>query len=342
MSDRERIQDKSAAALKRQIESVGRLAASTVLVEHGLTAALREITEIAAHALSVDRVSIWRHGEGDTEATSIEIFDARKQSHEPGQRMEMNERQRYMVDLWRSHVLAIDDTENDGRIDSFRERIIRPLDMRAVLLVSVRREGLFIGSIVFTKIGQPHAWTAEEQAFAGVFAAFVSHTMETQERRRLESAFKDYVVSASDWFWEWDGEHRFTYLSECYYEVTGDAPENVIGRSGIEKGQVIDDPVAAALYGRAIKNHQPFRDIAAKRSMPNGNRQWIRSSAVPFHDDQGHFAGYRGVSTDVTESVLMEQAMQADKIQFRDLIDAAPVPLTIITDGQYVYGNTLA
>ena len=58
-----------------------------------------------------------------------------------------------------------------------------------------------------------------------------------------------------------------------------------------KKGQVIDDPVAAALYGRAIKNHQPFRDIVAKRSMPNGNRQWIRSSAVPFHDDQGHFAG---------------------------------------------------
>ena len=76
--------------------------------------------------------------------------------------------------------------------------------------------------------------------------------------------------------------------------------------------------------------------------MPNGNCQCIRSSAVPFHDGQGHFAGYRGVSTDVTESVLMEQAMQADKIQFRDLIDAAPVPLTIITDGQYVYGNTLA
>ena len=57
MSDRERIRDKSAAAMKRQIESVGRLAASTVLVEHELTAALREITEVAA-CPAVPRVRI--------------------------------------------------------------------------------------------------------------------------------------------------------------------------------------------------------------------------------------------------------------------------------------------
>ncbi|MFP6774175.1 MAG: PAS domain S-box protein [Alphaproteobacteria bacterium] len=332
----------TAATLERQIESVGRLAVSTVSVDHGLAAALREISEVTADALSIDRISIWRHSEGDTMATSIEVFDARSRSHETGHQMEVNDSQSHMVELWRSHVLAIDDTDDEPRIDSIRESNIRPLNIRAIMFVSIRREGRFVGSMIFSKFAQPHVWTAEEQAFAGVYAEFVSRNLETQERRRLESAFEDYVVSASDWLWEWDAEHQFTYLSERYYEVSGDVPENVIGKSRSDIGRVIDDPLAAALYERAIKNHQPFRDIVAKRNMPSGKRQWIRSSAVSFHDDQGQFAGYRGVSTDVTESVLMEQAMQADELQFRDLIDAAPVPLTIIIDGQYVYGNTLA
>jgi PAS domain-containing protein len=145
--------------------------------------------------------------------------------------------------------------------------------MRALLLVSVRREGRFIGSMVFSKIDQPHAWTAEEQAFAGVFAEFVSHTLETQERRHLESAFKDYVDSASDWLWEWDADQRFTYLSERYYDATGDDPENIIGKSRSEIGRVIEDPLMAALYHRAVTNREPFRDIAAVRTMPNGDRQ---------------------------------------------------------------------
>lgn len=52
-----------ASLLSRQLELVGKLAASTVLIDEGLQPALREITEIAGEVLDVDRVAIWRIGQ---------------------------------------------------------------------------------------------------------------------------------------------------------------------------------------------------------------------------------------------------------------------------------------
>ena len=63
-----------ASLLSRQLELVGKLAASTVLIDEGLQPALREITEIAGEVLGVDRVAIWRIGRDKTEIACGDAF----------------------------------------------------------------------------------------------------------------------------------------------------------------------------------------------------------------------------------------------------------------------------
>ncbi|MBT7760194.1 MAG: MEKHLA domain-containing protein [Rhodospirillaceae bacterium] len=329
-------------SLQRRIKCVGQLAASTVLVEQGLTAAMREISELAARALDVDRVSIWRHAIDDTEATGLEVYSVAEDSHEQGEIRDMTDQQFYMAELRHTHAMAVDDTRQDDRVNDIRIRILEPLNVRALLYFSIRREGRFIGSMVFSKIGQAHVWTAEEQAFAGVFTEFVSRNLETHARRQLETAFKDFADSASDWLWETDTEDRFTYLSDRFYELNTDAPEDIVGRPRAESGYRIEDLEVAASFHQTVVDHKPFRDIVAVRTLANGHHQWARSSGVPYFDEKGDFAGYRGVSTNITDRVQLERALRADEVLFRELIDAAPLPLTIIVGGDYVYGNTLA
>jgi hypothetical protein len=69
------------ATLQRQIDGVGQLTASTVLSDHGLTAALEEITEVAARALDVDHVSIWHHSTENTEWTYAEACFGSRNLH---------------------------------------------------------------------------------------------------------------------------------------------------------------------------------------------------------------------------------------------------------------------
>ena len=52
-----------------------------------------------------------------------------------------------------------------------------------------------------------------------------------EERRQSEHRFKDFADAASDWFWETDQNHKFTYVSQPYYDFTGFQPEERLGRT---------------------------------------------------------------------------------------------------------------
>ncbi len=328
--------------LRRQIECVGQLAASTVLVEQGLGAALQEITEAAARALNVDRISLWQHDALDGEATCLEAFDRRARRHEEGAVLQLAQHQAHLAELKRRHVLAVDDTSLDKQAAAIHRDVLDPMSIKAILLVSIRREGRFIGSLACSKLSGPHHWTAEEQAFAGVFAEFVSRSLETHERRNAETAFKDFADAASDWFWETDTEHRFTYVSDKFFKLTGETPDDVIGKTRSESQREIDDPVLANEFLRVLAAHETFRDVINARTFPDGKRQWYRISGVPVFDENDKFKGYRGVGTDVTEHIRMERALQEREANFSALVDAAPLPITVTVDGMHVYGNALA
>ena len=51
-----------------------------------------------------------------------------------------------------------------------------------------------------------------------------------------EVRFRDFAEIASDWFWEMDGNLRWTYFSERFQEVTGIAPSDLIGKTRREVG----------------------------------------------------------------------------------------------------------
>ncbi len=342
MSDVDEHSTETAGALQRQILCVGQLAASTVLVDQGLGPALREITELAAKALELDRISIWRHDAEAENATCLEAFDRAGNSHEQGQTVDLLVHLPYLTELQRTHVIAVADTRRDERMAEIRESVLNVIGIGALLYISIRREGRLIGSMVFSKFGGPHDWTAEEQAFAGVYAEFVSRNLESHERREMEAAFKDFADSTSDWFWETDSKHRLTYLSDRFFAISGENPSNIIGKHISEIGIRVEDPALAADFQRALAARQPFRDIINVRTLPSGKEQWVRANGVPILDEAGEFKGYRGGSADVTDHVRMEQALQEQAISFRALIDAAPLPLTASVDGKYIYGNKLA
>ncbi|MDP6873898.1 MAG: PAS domain S-box protein [Alphaproteobacteria bacterium] len=342
MNDVESSNEDDSGILRRQIECVGQLAASTVLVEQGLDAALREITEVAARALNVDRISLWQHDTSDLEAACLAAYDRGPQRHKQGAVLQLAQHHTYLGELKRLHVLAINDTSLDQRAADIRRDTLEPKGIKALLLVSIRREGQFIGSMAYSKFSGPHHWTAEEQAFAGVFAEFVSRNLETHERRNTETAFRDFANAGSDWSWETDTEHRFTYVSDRFYQLTGETPNDVIGKTRTESRREIDDPVLAGEFSRNLAEHKAFRDAINVRSFPDGKQQWYRISGVPVFDEAGEFKGYRGVGTDATEHIRMERALKEREVNFSALVEAAPLPITVTVDNKYVYGNTLA
>jgi len=175
------------------------------------------------------------------------------------------------------------------------------------VLANWRRQSLFIGlGTLCTAIG-----------FALLFRALVarSRSLERSEAtlRESEARCRDFALTSSDWFWETNEKHRFTYLSD-HIRAFGQDPLTGIGRTRIDlAGDIVSEPAKWQEHVAVLDRHEPFRDFVYKRKVDDDSERVISVSGNPFFDETGQFLGYRGTARDITEKVLAERAVHEAK-----------------------------
>lgn len=132
-----------------------------------------------------------------------------------------------------------------------------------------------------------------------------------------EGRLQNFVDAASEWLWETDKNHVFTYMSERIYHVTGLKPEQIIGKSRldiIDKG-VETDPEKWSHHMADLDAHVPFRDYIYGLDV-GGEQFFIRVNGVPVFNSHGTFMGYRGTGNNVTDRILADQELQRSEQLF--------------------------
>jgi diguanylate cyclase (GGDEF)-like protein/PAS domain S-box-containing protein len=146
----------------------------------------------------------------------------------------------------------------------------------------------------------------------GRFAGYRGVGREMGAKKRAEEAlrlseqrFRDFATSASDWLWETDAEHRFTWFSPNVKDLVGVPPEWHYGKTRREIMAPAVDPELIEAHGQALEAHVPFRDIEYLRRGPDGDI-WSSASGVPIFDEAGRFQGYRGVGRNISDRKSVE------------------------------------
>ena len=150
--------------------------------------------------------------------------------------------------------------------------------------------------------------------------SLVTTYIDITARKRAETAlgaseqrFRDFARASSDWFFETDAQLRFSYFSERFQDVTGLAPEDLLGKQRREvaaPGAVATEPEKWRQHNEDLSQRRPYRDFQYALLGPAGQRLHISVSAVPAFDPSGAFLGYRGTGTDVTELHQAREALQ--------------------------------
>jgi PAS domain S-box-containing protein len=153
--------------------------------------------------------------------------------------------------------------------------------------------------------------------FAVLFRELVarSRALERSEAtlRESEARCRDFALTSSDWFWETDEEHRFSYLSD-HIRAFGQDPQTRIGRTRTELAVDIDsEPAKWQEHLAALDRREPFRDFVYKRKIGDDPERVISVGGNPFFDEAQRFHGYRGTARDITEKVLAERAVHEAK-----------------------------
>jgi PAS domain S-box-containing protein len=141
-----------------------------------------------------------------------------------------------------------------------------------------------------------------------------------EARQASEERFRMFAGIASDWFWETGPDGRISYCSPFIFSLTGYRPEEFIGRNW----RVLPDPQHnaenVARLAREIGARRTFRDEPIVVTGRDGVLHYLALSGSPGFDSDGHFLGYRGVGTDVSERMRVEAELRSHREHLQELV----------------------
>jgi PAS domain S-box-containing protein len=149
--------------------------------------------------------------------------------------------------------------------------------------------------------------------FRALAAQFRGLEQRSLELSRSEDRFRGFAVTSSDWFWETDQNHQFTYVSEGI-RAFGQDPASRVGRSRVDLAvNVGAEAEKWREHLSALARHAPFRDFVYTRKLGDQPENTISVSGDPFFDEAGDFLGYRGTGRDITREVAAERHLREAK-----------------------------
>ncbi|WP_404381759.1 PAS domain S-box protein [Caenispirillum salinarum] len=132
-------------------------------------------------------------------------------------------------------------------------------------------------------------------------------------QKEVERRFSDFARSSADWFWEMDKQGRFTYVSDRIAEATALRASDLVGKRREDIVDTTWNPEAVRSYWDALENRRPVRDFTYRTVPIDGRVHYIRITAVPAHDVNGNFIGFRGTGSEVTAEAEAAAALHAAK-----------------------------
>jgi two-component system cell cycle sensor histidine kinase PleC len=153
-------------------------------------------------------------------------------------------------------------------------------------------------------------WNADGRAIriAGSIYDITDQILASQQLQDSKARFLDFADAASEWFWESDIEHRYTYFSERLSEHAGVVPSAWLHLSRMDLAAEAMELPHWRQHVATLNAHRPFRNFEYEARGPNHETLWFRTSGKPVFDGVGGFLGYRGTGTNITTQKLTEIA----------------------------------
>lgn len=190
----------------------------------------------------------------------------------------------------------------------------------------------------------PVAGPVEIRALARDFNAMA--TMIEDSRRQLELSerrFRELTELSSDWYWESDAEHRFTFISPGAERFFGGQVEEMIGRRRWEIDYVGFGEQEWAPHRADLDRRKAFEDLRLARRLSSGGISHFSISGRPVYDAKGLFRGYRGVGHDVSAETQVQHALRSESELLSRVIETMAEGVVIFdADGRYLRINAVA
>ncbi|MBK6943001.1 MAG: response regulator [Planctomycetes bacterium] len=310
-------------ALKRAHRALLELARLRSFHGDNLAGDVRTLTEIAAHAVDVERASVWLLDANKTKIVSLDLFERGPARHSTGLELLVADHPAYFRALEEQRLLAAHDAVKDAETREYRDEYLLPLGITSMLDAAVRERGVFAGVICFEHIGPKRRWTTEEEIFACAMADLVSLALESSRRLVTEAALAATERREREIF-ENTRDAIFLIgvreLGDYVVEALNPAAEAVCKHKsaqlrGASLAATMPAQVAAVVLesvDECARSGVPLtREIATQHPLD----RWFDATFVPIRRDDGSVYRVACIARDVTDRVHAEREREALQLQ---------------------------
>lgn len=173
--------------LQQQNQALVELARRKSLHRGNFTAALQDITRVAAQTLDVERTSVWLYSPDHSRIFCLDLYERGCDRHSQGLELWASLYPGYFRALEQERTIAAHDAFHDSRTEEFCQSYLTPLGITAMLDAPIWLGGQMVGVVCHEHIGSPRQWSLEEQQFAASIADLLSLAMEARDRAAAQA-----------------------------------------------------------------------------------------------------------------------------------------------------------
>jgi len=192
------------------------------------------------------------------------------------------------------------------KIENYHERFTL-----MVFPLSFRNE-----SLGFLTLNLSNRKGAAFENLRAIISSALKNELLIKELKKAEQRFSDIAHSTSNWLWETDINHRFTYCSDSSKEIIGYSEAQLLNKKINELNLLeCDDHINKML------RHEKITDLECWYQHKNGHTICLLISAKKITND-GVFNGYRGIFKDITEKKSQEEKIK--NLAYSDSLTGLP------------------
>ncbi|BAY48188.1 multi-sensor signal transduction histidine kinase [Scytonema sp. HK-05] len=182
--------------LRQHSQALAELANHRAIADGDLETAFKVITEKAANALEVERVSVWLHNDERTKLKCVNLYERSKQRHSAGMERDRSNYPVYFKALASARTINVTDTRTDPRVQELWDELLEPENIVSLIDAPIWVGGEVVGMVFHEQIETPREWELSEQNFVGSIADFVALTLEVYERKLAEADLREAKEAA--------------------------------------------------------------------------------------------------------------------------------------------------
>ncbi len=161
-----------------------------------------------------------------------------------------------------------------------------------------------------------------------------------RERDEMERYFSALMDTMPSWIYFKDRDSKFIQVNQALADYSGLKIEEMIGKTD---GEFLDEESARKNREdeiRILASGVGRERFVERERIPGGGDAWVLTTKLPLRDKQGRVIGTFGVSSDVTEMIETQHALEKERNTLRTLLDSIPDSIYIRDrEGKYIVVN---